>query len=105
MLVFYVGVYFNPWMILYGLFIGWIAGDLKYYSDKWFVKEGWLSWCPGVGYKEKGEVMKSKNDKYYTVIFAAIALLLIAWTTAPAWNDIFPKSGVSTASSANIKHN
>lgn len=54
-MVFGLGATGQPGFIFYGLFVGWIAGDLKYYSEKWHGKNGWLSWCPGAGYMKNGQ--------------------------------------------------
>jgi hypothetical protein len=84
-MVFGLGATGHPGMIVYGLFIGWIAGDLKYYSDKWHGVDGWLSWCPGAGYKKAGQYVIAKNDTTYTVLFALLTVLFAAWWTLPAW--------------------
>lgn len=84
-LVFIFGTTGQPWMILYGLFIGWIAGDLKYYSDKWHGTNGWLSWCPGAGYKKNEQYVIAENDKTYTLIFAVLTVLIAVWSSSPAW--------------------
>lgn len=87
-MVFFIGARMNPWMILYGLFIGWIAGDLKYYSDKWAAGEGLLSWYPSLGYSKDGQIIKSKNDKIYTVLLAIITMLSVIYASSPAFGLI-----------------
>ncbi len=87
-MVFFIGVRMNLWMILYGLFIGWIAGDLKYYSDKWATGEGWLSWYPSLGYRQDGQIIKSKNDTIYTAVFSILTALSVIYASSPAFGLI-----------------
>jgi hypothetical protein len=79
------GIHGHPGMIFYGLFLGWLAGDLNYYSNKWVSSNRWVSWCPGLGYANEKQIVKSKNETYYIAILGLITAVLVIFACAPAF--------------------
>jgi hypothetical protein len=84
-MVFYAGTSGHIAMIAYGLFIGWIAGDLKYYSDKWHGRDGLLSWCPGLGCKRGGQYARGQHETLFSIVFAGVTFALSVWCVSPVW--------------------
>lgn len=78
-----------PGYIFYGLFLGWMAGDISYFSLKWFGADGIQSWLPGGGVMRNGSRVQLDTDTETqftyclgsaTVALVSIVLLPMIWS-------------------------